>query len=186
MSSEQDSAGGAALPRRFRLSRAVSKRIKIAVIGAVVSLVLGGAAWQIVLWTMPVDSYTVVEVASGGGLQDQFPPGAVIASYSSTDAGFATRVRQAVNNDPDASSAGFDSLPFGIGVLFSNCNGMIPYPPDHFPPYGTQYTMTFRSGGRVIETVTGQTNDCTLALVKCGIVSDWKVDAQPVPFDSLE
>jgi hypothetical protein len=181
MSSEQDRAGGAALPRPFQLSRSAAKWIKIAVIGAVVLLTLGGVA-QIVLWTMPVDSYTVVEVAPrwlDPALDGKMSPGSVIGSYSSTDAGFATRLRQTINNNPEACDGCVVPGPsVADGPL---CEGSYPFPSDHVPPAGTQFTMTFRSGGRVIETVTGYTNDCEFALVKCGLVSVWKADVQPIP-----
>jgi hypothetical protein len=135
-------------------ARAQAPLVERALIAVLGLLALGGAVWGInayntyrvnnALWTMPVDSYTVVE-----NWGDR-----VIASYSTSEPGYATRLRQTINSDPDASASFlFASGPDGQ----PGCNGRFPLPPDHFPPDGTEFTMTFSSGGRVIETVTGHT-----------------------------
>ncbi|HZC05700.1 MAG TPA: hypothetical protein VE338_08665 [Ktedonobacterales bacterium] len=161
------------LLQRFGLNHAKVKLVKIALIGVLALLALGGGAWGIntyrvnaSLWTMPVDTYTVVEIEPSPTRRQ------VIVSYSTHDAAYATRLRQSINNDPDASVA-FGAEP--------GCSGRSPYPLNHVPPDGSQFTMTFRRGGRVIETVMGQTNDCTLAQVHCGAVVIWKLGVRPIP-----
>lgn len=167
--SDRDEAR-AALPLRFGLNHATVKIAKIALISVLALLILGGGAWSVntyrvnvTLWKMPVNSYTVVEIG---------PASQIIASYSTHNAAFATRLRQSINNDPNAS------VPYGAEP---GCSGRTPYPPNHHPPDGTQFTMIFRRGGHVVETVTGQTNDCTLAQAQCGAIVVWKLGVRPLP-----
>ena len=144
---ERQASTGAQPSRARRATRSLAQRVLLGSLITALGLSVAFGVFEVVIWRLPVDSYTFVARGADGRVSEH------VVSH---DAHVASALRQKINSLLDDPSVVF----FG-----PQCNEPIYTGPD------TSYFYDFLIGDRSIETVWATRTDCGEAWVNCGGVT---------------